>query len=193
MKSVGNYGLTLIEVLVAMGIATMVGVLLVVIIVNSAGLFKQQSSQVQEGLNINDALAQVRSSTKQASAIASTYTGGSTTYTTGPSQLVLKVSSIDSSGNIIENTDDYFVFFQDQNYLRFKTFPDPVSFRKASDRIFSTSLDNLIFKYFNSANPPAEVPPESAIKVRITLTLKQRNGASFETNTATSEANLRND
>ena len=186
-------GLTLIEVLITMGIATVAGVLLVVIMVNSAGLFTQQSSKVQEGLNINDALSQVRSSIKQANAVASEYTGGGSTYTTGGSQLVLQVLSIDSLGNIIDNTLDYFVFFQDQNLLRFKIFPDPSSSRKPVDRIFATSVDNLIFQYFNSASPPVEVIPTSATKVRITLTLKQKIGINYETQTATSEANLRND
>lgn len=186
-------GLTLIEILVAMGIATLVGVLLVVIIVNSAGLFSKQSSKVQAGLNINDTLSQIRSSIKDANAVADSYTDGQTVYITGLSQLILKVSSIDSSGNIIESTYDYFVFFQDQSLLRFKTFPDPASSRKAIDRIFSTSADSLNFQYFNSANPPVEVTPTSATKVRITLTLKQKIGINYETQTATSEANLRND
>lgn len=186
-------GLTLIEVLVAMGIATVVGVLLVVIIVNSAGLFTQQSSKVETGLNINDTLSQVRGSIKQASAVTASYTSGSTTYTTGVNQLVLKVSSVDSSGNIIANNHDYFVFFLDQSSLHFKVFPDPSSARKASDQIFSTAVDNLVFKYFNSLNPPSEVTPAEATKIRISLTLRQKIGTSFETNSATSEANLRND
>ena len=186
-------GFTLIEVLVAMGIATVTGVLLLVIIVNSTGLFTQQSSKVQMGLNINDALLQVRSSIKDASIVADQYISGGTTYTTGSNQLVLKVLSIDSSGNIIDNTFDFFVFFQDQNYLRFKTFPDPSSARKQADRVFSTSVDGLNFQYFNSVIPPVEVVPTAATKVRITLTLKQKIGVKYETYTATSEANLRND
>lgn len=178
-------GLTLIEVLVAMGIATVAGVLLVVIIVNSAGLFTNQSSKVQSGLNLNDALLQVRSAIKDASAVASSYTSGGITYTTAATQLVLKVPAINSSNNIIANTYDFFIFYLDQKILRFKTFPDAQSSRKAFDQIFSVNVDNLEFKYFNSASPPEEVLPGVASKVRITLTLKQ--------NTATSEANLRND
>lgn len=163
------------------------------IIVNSAGIFTQQSSKVQTGLNINDALSSVRGNIKQASAVAVSYTSGSTTYTTGSNQLVLKVPAIDSSGNIITDTFDYFVFFLDQKILHFKIFPDSSSSRKASDRIFSTSVDSLEFRFFNSANPPVEVAPVNATKIHITLVLKQRVGTSFETNMATSEANLRND
>lgn len=178
-------GLTLIEVLVAMGIATVAGVLLVVIIVNSARLFTKQSSNVQSGLNLNDALSKIRSTIKDASAVVPSYVGGHTTYTTGALQLILKVPSIDSSNNIIANTYDFFIFYLDQKILRFKTFPDAQSSRKAFDQIFSVNVDNLEFKYFNSVTPPEEVTPGVATKVRVSLTLQQ--------NTATSEANLRND
>lgn len=178
-------GLTLIEVLVAMGITTIAGVLLVAIIVNSAGLFSNQSSKVQEGLNINDLLAAIRGSIKQANAVADHFTSGQTTYTTGNTQLVLQVSSVDSSNNIIANTYDYYVYYLDQKYLHFKIFPDVSSSRKAGDQILANSIDSLKLQYFNSANPPVEISPISATRVRMSVTLK--------TTTATSEANLRND
>lgn len=186
-------GLTLLEILLAMGIAIVVGMFLLIVIVNSSGLFLKQSSKVEGGLNINDALLQVRTSIKDASAVLGSYTSVSTTYTTGNTVLVLKIPTINSSNNIITETFDYYVFFQDQKKLRFKTFPDPSSSRKAQDQIFSTNVDSLVFEYFNSANPPVEVVPALAKKVRISLTLKQKSGASYEINTATSEANLRND
>lgn len=186
-------GLTLIEVLVAMGIATVAGGLLLVIIVNSAGLFTRQSSKVAEGLNINDTLASLRSGIKQANAVAVSYTGGSTTYTSSAGQLVLKVSSIDVSDNIIDNTFDYFVLYLDEGQLHFKIFPDGISSRKTADRILSVDVEDIIFQYFNSANPPVEVTPASAAKVRASLILKRSVGTSFEISTATMEANLRND
>lgn len=185
-------GLSLIEVLVAMGIATVAGVLLVAVIVNSTGVFSLQSSKIQTGLNINDSLMQIRDAIKQASGIAANLTEGSVTYTTGSDQLILKVVSIDSSNNIIENTFDYFVFLQDQNVLRFKIFPDAQSSRKSADKILSVSLDSVLFQYFNSGIPPSEVLPAEAAKIRVSLKLKQKVGQSFETSTATSEANLRN-
>lgn len=179
-------GLTLVEVLVAMGVAAVAGALLLVIIVNSIGVFSEQSSKVREGLNINDALSQVRRSIKDASVVADSYDSGEAMYVTGGSQLVLKVASVDTSGNLLVDTFDYIVFFKDQGYLRFKTFPDPASSRQPSDTILATGADSLVFQYFNSASPPMEVSPVTAAKVRISLTLNQ-------TNIATSEANLRND
>ncbi|MCL5784717.1 MAG: hypothetical protein M1142_05185 [Patescibacteria group bacterium] len=177
----------------ALGIAVTASILLVVIITNSAGIFYQQSSQIQEGLNINDALAAIRNNVKLASSVAASYTSGSTTYTTSASQLVLKVSSIDSSGNIIANAYDFMVIYTDQKILHYKVFPNSSSFRKSADRIFSNSVDSLSFQYLNSAIPPVEVSPTQAVKIRTTLILKQKNGINTETNTAVSEVNLRND
>lgn len=192
-QNVFEKGLTLIEVLVAMGIAAIAGVLLLVIIVNSTGVFYKQSSKVQEGLNINDALAVALGTVKQASAVAVSYTDGSTVYTSGASQLVLKVSSIDPSGSMIPDKYDFFVFYADQKTLHLKVFPDSLSSRTSADRIFSTSVDDLSIQYFGTANPPVEVTPASAKKIRINLKLKQKAGAGFETNSATAEASLRND
>lgn len=177
-------GLTLIEVLIAAGIATVAGVLLIVIIANSSGLFTNHSSQVTEGLNINDALAEMRGAIKQSTAVEAS---------SSVSQIVLKVSSVDASNNIIENTYDHFVFFLDKNILHFKVIRNSLSFRKDSDRVLSTLVDSLTFKYLNYANPPQEVTTTDATKVKVNLILKQRTGANFVTNIASTEANLRND
>ncbi len=177
-------GLTLIEILIAMGIATVAGVLLLVIIVNSLGLSANQSSRVESGLNTNDALLQVRSIIKQSTAVDSS---------SGVGKLVLKVSSVDSANNIIPDTYDFFAFFLDKSVLHFEILPNALSSRKMSDRIFSTNVDSLIFKYFNSVNPPEEITPTAASKIRIELTLKQKVGTNYQINTATTEANIRND
>lgn len=188
-----EFGLTLIEVLIAMGISIAVTGLLVVIMISSAGLFSRQSTNLQQGLNINDALMNVRQNIKQAKAVESSFVDGTTTYTSSPETLILKIPSIDTSGSIISNTFDRAVFFKDANKLRWKMITDPLSSRKSQDQIFSTSLDSLKFQFFNSDNPPLEVIPALSAKVRITLTVKQKVGTSFQQQTATSEAALRND
>lgn len=189
----GEAGLTLVEILISSSIAVVVGSLLLIIMVNSSGLFYKESSKVNIGLNTDDALSKVRKSIKESSAVVANYTQGLETYTSGVTMIVLKLPSLDSSGNIIPNVFDYFVFFKDQSHLRFKTFPDIVSFRKPQDQIFSTNVEGLVINYLTSDNPPVEVSPSSAAKVRITLTLKEKNWSTDETHTATSEANLLND
>lgn len=186
-------GVTLIEVLISSFIAVVVGSLMLYMIVNSSGLVYKEASTINIGLNTNDALSKVRKSIKESSAVVATFTQGLETYSSGVTMIVLKLPSLDSSGNIILDSFDHFVFFLDQNKFRFKTFPYITSSRKAQDQIFSNTADKLVFQYFNSANPPVEVIPKRAKMVRITLTLKEKSGSTYETNTATSEANLRND
>lgn len=185
-------GLTLIEVLVAVGIMVVAGMLLVVIMVNSAGLFTQQSSKVEGGLNSNDALSVLRRDIKLAVSVAESYTSGSSVYTSGAGQLVLKVASINSSGNTIDNFFDYYVFNLNQGIIYLNIFPDALSSRRTSDFLLSKNVDSIRFQYFNSANPLVEVSPTSAVKIRVTLALKQKAGVNFITTTATTEANLRN-
>ena len=110
-------GLTLLELVITMGLVSVVGLLLVVIIVNSTGVFYKESSKLSQGLNINYALSSIRSDIKQSAGVAASYVDGSTTYTSGTTQLVLKRSSVDSSNNLISNTYDYFVYFLDQNFM----------------------------------------------------------------------------
>lgn len=185
-------GLTLVELLITLGVAILVGGLLLTIMVNTLGLFYKESSTRTQGLSINDALSKIRSAIKESSTVATSFTSGAT-YTSSVTQLVLKITSLDLSGNLITNTFDYFVFFLDGSNLRFKTFPDVLSSRKAQDQIFSTNVKNLQFKYLDLQNPPIEVLPSEALKVRTSLTLQQKSGADYETIIATSEASLRND
>lgn len=187
-------GITLVEALITLAIALVVGALLLVIMVNSAGLFYQQSGKLEQGLNLNDALLNIKETVRGASNVAATYPPtGSPTYTSGANQMVLKIPSIDSSGNIISGIFDYFVFFKEAGKLRFKTFPDSQSARLAQDQIFTTNLDNLVFEYFDKQIPPQSVQPNLAVKIKITLSLKQKAGSGIETNAATAEASLRND
>lgn len=187
-------GFTLAEVIIAMSIVVIVGTLLLVILVNNTGLFYQQSTILNQGVGINDSLSKIRTSIKEANAVSANYTSGSTTYTTGSSELVLQLPAIDSSGNKIFNIFDYAVFNITQNRLYLKVFPDSASgsVRKNADLILTQNVDSIKFDYLDNNNQLL-INPVQADKVRVTLILKQKAGASFKTTTATSEASLRND
>lgn len=163
---------TLVELLIVISVSAIVGGLLLVIMTNSSGLFLRQSAKIDQGLGVNDALSIFRKDVKQASSISASYTDGQTAYNSGINQLVLIVPSIDSSGNVIEGTYDYYIYFKDGNYLRYKTFPDSQSQRKPLDQVLATSLNDVIFNYSDN-------------RVKMTLILNQT--------IATSEANLRNE
>jgi prepilin-type N-terminal cleavage/methylation domain-containing protein len=191
-KSNKQSGFTLVEVIIATLISAVVGVLLLSIMVNNTGVFYKQSSKVAEGLGSNDSLTSIRSAIKQASAIAASYpVTGTPTYTSGDSQLVLRLASIDSSGNIIDSTYDYEVFYLSGGNLYLKIFPNALSKRQSADRVLSKYASSINFQYLNLSG--VAVSPVSAAQVKVTLSLAQRSGANIETNISTTEANIRND
>lgn len=167
-------GFTLPEVIIGMVVTVLVGGLLILIMVQSAGVFYRESSKVSQGLGLNDSLAKIESSIRKSQAVAAT---------SGPSELVLKFPSIDGSGNVIANTFDTEVFQKEGDKLKYKLFPDAASSRKSADMILTKSVDSLLFQYFDVLGQ--EVLPASSVKVKVNLSLKQQS--------ATAEANLRND
>lgn len=194
MRSLINYkGFTLLEVIIAASVAAVIGMLLLLIILNSTSISYTQSSRVDQGLGINDALAKIREEIKESTGVATGYPEtGSSIYETSQTQLVLKVSAIDNSGSIIDGSLDYFVFLKDQDKLRLKVFPAALSQRKEVDQILTGNVNSIIFKYLDDTHPPVEVPPATAAKVQITLVLRTKIGPEYESSMATSEAILRN-
>lgn len=184
-------GFTLIEILVASTVAVLIGGLLMSIMINNTNLFYKQSSTVQQGLNANDALSKLRNSIKEAQSVVSSYpTSSSPIYTSGASELVLKLVAIDESGNIIPDVYDYVVYVTSNNKFYIKVFPDQQSFRQASDQILAGNVEEVKFSYFDETG--TEAIPTAAVKIVTTLQLKQRSGADYQTSIATSEARLRN-
>ncbi len=180
-------GFTLAELIISVAVAALVGGLLISIFVSNTGLFYRESSRITEGVGINDSLSSIRSWVKQAQAVA----GSFSSYSSGPSELVLQVASIDSSGNILSNVYDYIVYTVSQGRLYLKVFPDATSSRKSLDQILTNNIDSVVFNYFDSSGNT--ITPLSAVRVRVSITLSQKSGAQNETSVATSEASLRND
>lgn len=192
MKS--GAGFTLVELLVTTGVVVVAGVLLLAVLINSTGIFYKESSKIGQGLNSNDALNSIRQYVKSASAIAATYQVDElTSLVTSSTQLILKLPSIDSNENIIADVSDYFVFFKQGDKMRLKSYPNLQSSRLAIDQVLSSNVESLLFQYFDNSLTPQEVEPQFAVKIKVTLNLRQKNGLGFEENISTSEASLRND
>ncbi|MBI4038190.1 hypothetical protein HY387_00855 [Candidatus Daviesbacteria bacterium] len=185
-------GFTLVEVLTIMAVGTVVAVLLVSILVNNTGLFYQQSSRVSQGLGLNDSMENIREVIKGAQSVASGFPEAPPqSYTSSATTLVLKLPSIDASGFVLTDFFDYAVYTKETDKLRYQLLPNSQSSRKSADLILTNNVDSILFQYF--ASNGQEVLPTAAVKVSLSLTLKQKAGASFEVSTATTEANLRND
>lgn len=185
-----NRGFSLPEVLVSLAIGVVASVLLLSIMVENYGVFYKQSSRVDQGVGLNEVLAKIRQFIKEADSVAVSYIDGPTTYTSSSTELVLKLPSIDSGGNKIFNVFDHIVYFTDTDKLKLKVILGVGSTREIIDKVIAFNVDTVNFEYFDPTG--TSVTPTSATKVKFTLTLKQKAGNSFETNTLTTEANLRN-
>lgn len=184
-------GFTVIEVLLVLLVVGIVGGYVAMILVNNTGLFYLENSKVDQGVHIDNVLASIHSSIRSATSIASGYPVGSPTYTTSANTLVLKLVTVDSSNNIIQDTYDYIVYYLDGDKLRYKLFPAGGSQRAPADQILALNVNKITFQYFDSGGN--EIVPTSAVKVQISVTQKQKAGAAILQNTATTEGYLRND
>lgn len=185
-------GFTLVELLIVVTLAVTVSAVLVAILINNSEVVYKQSSRVSQGLDLNDALANIKSYIYQASSVSSSYPETPpATYTSSSSQLVLKLASLDANGEVMQNIFDYVVYLKDQDKLKILVIPSSQSSRKSQNSILAKNVNTLIFDYFDSQG--ISTTPSVAKRVKVSVVLKQKAGSKYETNVASGEANLRND
>ncbi len=184
-------GFTLMEVIIATGITAIVGSLIVGILVNNTGVYYQQSAKIEQGVQLNNTLANIEKNIRNTNSITASYPEtGTPLYTTGNNALVLKTLSIDSSNNIIGNSFDYLIYGITQGHLHFRIYPDIKSARKSRDQILADNVTSLLFEYLDLNNSP--VGFNAASKVKITVVVNQKAGRSDNRSIATAEAVLKN-
>lgn len=184
-------GFTLLEIIIVISIVVVLGLVISVILVNSTGVYHQESARVSQGLNVNDALDGIRKNIKSAQSIAENYPIQSPTYASSGSVLILKLAAIDVSGNIIADVYDNFIYTVETTHLKEKVFADVLSSRKNSNQILAKNVTEIRFEYFNDTDQV--ISPIGAQKVKVTMILKQKAGIKDETQVATSEGYLKND
>lgn len=184
-------GFTLVEMIIVVALAGLIGILIMSILVNNTGVFYRETTRVQQGMGLNDSIARIKRSFKEAKAAVSNYpVNGSPTYTSGPSEIVIELLSVNPSGEVIAGAYDYVIYTVDNGKLRYKLYPDSQSSRQAVDQILAKNVDSLIFDYISSTG--TTVLPANATKVRVTIKLTQQIGIGSESNIATAEASFRN-
>lgn len=185
-------GLTLLEVVLTSMIALVVGTFLVTILVNETGVLYNQNSIVSEGLSLNDAMAKINGSIKQAALVSVGYPESTPTYTTGPATLVLKLPATTQTGTLT-NVYDYFIYTADSTnlkILRELVYPDPQSKRGQSNQVLSTVLDQITFSYLD--NNGSQVTATSATRVGVNLSALAKTGSIGSARSSSSVTSLRN-
>lgn len=190
MKSLA--GFTLIETLIAVAGAAIIGTMLLSIWVNNNGIFYKQNSLIGEGLSLNQASQKINEDIRQSAAVAVSYSGSTSTYTSGASVLILKLPSLSPSGPI-PDVYDYVVITPDSSQpkvLRLLLFPDSQSTRKNANTVLTTLLKNIEFSYLDSNGNP--VTPASATAVGVNLTVLQTTGSIGSSQSSDTVTSLRN-
>lgn len=152
MKTVNKkteYGMTLVEILIALAIFAVLMLFLANSFVNYYDSFNylQATTGVSQstGLFINA----VSNSIRQASKIITSRSFSGTTYTTDDTTLVLQIPSIDASSNVISATYDYMVFYLDGGNIYWLIEADAASFRGSSLQKLGSDITSLSFTYDN--------------------------------------------
>lgn len=183
---------TLLETVLVGGLALVVGTFLVAILVSNTGFFYQQTSVINEGLSLNDALQKINNKIKEAVEISSGYPPLSPIYISGAETLILKLPAISQSGVLI-NTYDFATVFKDTakpNILRLQVFPDQQSVRRSSSEVLTTLLDTINFLYIDKDGN--QVATQSAVGVKTTLTVLSKTGSVGSKRSSTTTTFLRN-
>lgn len=187
-------GFSLLELIISISVASVIGIILVVILVQNNGVLFQQNAKVSQGLTINNTALQINDSIRSASGVVASNLVGSPTFQTSAQTLVLAIPSLNPQGAVIPNVSDYLIITKDTQkpkILKKIIFVDPQSSRKSENMVLATTLKNLSFEYFNDQNNP--VTFNSATKINYVLNLDETSGLLAQESSASGEVNLRND
>jgi hypothetical protein len=187
-------GLSLIELLIGIATAGLVGILLVALLTQNSRIFSAQSTKISEGLTLNNATQKIEESIKQASGIAAKYpASGQPQFTTNQITLVMILPSIDAQGYAIKDVYDYQVIAKDpQNnkILRLQLFPDAQSKRKAQNQVLATDLSNIQFSYLDSNNQT--ITATQAVRIGYIINVNKVVNAQNQQASSSGQVNLRN-
>ena len=149
-----NFGVTLLELLIAMALVGIVGVLVAGIFFANSRLFSNQQTSIavsdQSTLALDETTGQIRQAAKVVKTCA-----GCAGATTGENTLILRAWPTDEQGNPVNPEGcfyDYIIYKRDpaNNTLVKQVIPHSQSSRTALTRIVATYVVNLEFSYDNA-------------------------------------------
>lgn len=187
-------GFTLVELLLYTAIASVATIMLVSILISNSGLLFSENARVEHGLALNGIVSEITANIKISSSIPSGYPQPTPTINTSSQNLVLQVLSFDSSHNIIQNTFDYIVYRPDPanpKRLLKEVYPDSLSSRPAGTKQLTNNLTQITFSYTDALDNP--VSPAAASKVKFTIQVTSKSQTASQSDSASGQANLRND
>jgi type II secretory pathway pseudopilin PulG len=148
-------GMTLMEGLAALGIMTIILVLVAEIFGVNMNLVTTQLRRTDTATGAIQAIRRLSDEARGASAVEESHVFGGDTYTTSADALVLNIPSIDANGDIIAGEYDHVAFYRDGSdptKVFSATDPGVGSQRPAGARLLSGYNDIMAFR-FNNPDP----------------------------------------
>ncbi len=145
MKLANQKGFTLIEVVIVIGIFSLLMIALLDLFDWHNKIFLLERADTEATGSARTAMNNMTENISQASSVVTSHTFGSTTYTTGTNTLVLQIPSYNSSGNIITGTYDYVAYYKSGNALYQILEAGSGSARKANTKQLATNAATLTF------------------------------------------------
>ena len=150
---INNRGITLIETMIGLAISALLVVILSYCLVIVLRLNEAQKTVSALTSSTDSGIYRISSSIQQSSQILSDAVISGTTHTTSSSALVLKIPTVNSSGQIISGSYDTVVYRRnpsDLSELQEITDAEAGSARFDGTHLIARFVTNLLFRYNNS-------------------------------------------
>jgi prepilin-type N-terminal cleavage/methylation domain-containing protein len=164
-------GFSLIELLVVIGITTLMMVVLFQMLLAYSKTLATQQATVEIGVGVESIASEVQSFVTQATTIVASRAFSGTTHTTSATTLVVELPAIDSTGSIITGAHDYVVFYANGTTAYRTLSTDGTSARASGTKTLSKQVEAMQFIY-NNGTPTAA----TTVTVHATTSATTRQG-----------------
>lgn len=144
-----NRGFTLVEIVLVLGLMALILLALTTLFINHNSIYNFQQGFIKTAGSGRTSLNEITLYTAQGYRVLASQTINSTSYTSGPTVLVLQLPSIDSSGLVINGSWDYVAFYTSGSQLLRQSQSAVGSARPTGARLLSQSVSAISFAYDN--------------------------------------------
>jgi len=164
-------GVTLAELLVAMSIFAVVGVIIYYVYIAAGGFSNDEQEKITVDLSASRILSVMDGNLRQAIRVHASHDFGGTPFNTGDDVLVVGLPSL--VGGEPSGDTDYVAFYLEGSVLMMKTDPDASSSRTAATTEVTRDVKDVFFRY-------TTVVPDQSNAVTVTVATERTvRGASY--------------
>jgi Tfp pilus assembly protein PilW len=161
-------GLSLIEVVITVGIFSLLSIIVVGIMIGFNDSFRRQSGRIETQRSAARVAQILRDTALQADSLTASRTISGTTYTTGSTTAVFVIPALASSGYAIEDVYDHVVIHATGTLVQHITELGAGSTRRAGVRTIGRLVQNLTLIY-DSADPAQVRRIDASVRTETTM------------------------